>query len=68
MSTSGGAATTCATDSATSSGRRFQSFASPDPKCVATEPGITTETRTPASRTSSISDSVNAITAHFVAA
>jgi hypothetical protein len=29
---------------------------------------MTTETRTPASRTSSRSDSLNAITAHFVAA
>ena len=67
--TFGGVSTMNATASATSSGCRAPSSLSDrSEKLVATEPGFTTETLTPESRSSSMSDSVNAIAACFVAA
>jgi hypothetical protein len=59
----------CATTSATSCGSSIHDRSVPAGKrSVSTEPGITTDTFTPASRTSSMSDSVKPITKCLVPA
>ena len=68
MSTFGGVFNTSATALATSSAASIQLASDRAEKFVATEPGLTMETFTPDSRSSSMSDSLNPITACLVAA